>query len=90
MRHTEAYKRRAISDTIKMCISRRCFKERKPGRGRGRSRVPYVPTKRQRGGLLSRAVTASFSYFTTYEIFYSAQSLPFLSSPRRSSESFKR
>lgn len=26
MRHTEAYKRWAISDTIKMCISQRCFK----------------------------------------------------------------
>ena len=26
MRHSEAYKRWAISDTIKMCISRRCFK----------------------------------------------------------------
>lgn len=25
MRHTEAYKRRAISDTIKMCISRALF-----------------------------------------------------------------
>lgn len=41
MRHTEAYKRRAISDTIKMCISPRCFKrELSLSRGAPPPRLP--------------------------------------------------
>lgn len=51
MRHSEAYKRRAISDTIKMCISRRCFK-RNPG--------PGAPTRNS-----GHDVRARPAYFTS-------------------------
>lgn len=53
MRHTEAYKRRAISDTIKMCISPRCFKRElsrsrgapPPPRPRNSSPAPISPNR---------------------------------------------
>lgn len=57
MRHTEAYKRRAISDTIKMCISRRCFK---------RNPRPVTPP----GVVYARAYfTYTIFYFVTVRLY---------------------
>lgn len=71
MRHSEAYKRRAISDTIKMCISRRCFK-RNPGPGASNRNSASSPDAKPRAYSTGRAY---FTYARNVLFPYSASLL---------------